>query len=169
VPVVDLHSDIEPYSYGMLDVGDGNAMYWETCGNPRGKPAVVLHGGPGSGRGESSRRFYDSDVYRIVLLDQRNCGRSTPHVGDPATDLSNNTTAKLIADIESLRTAPISASTAGSFSAAPGAARWRSPTPRHIRLTCPRSSSSASRPAGTPSGIGRSAEASPASSPSSAT
>jgi proline iminopeptidase len=62
----------------MLDVGDGNHVYWEQCGNPDGKPAVVLHGGPGSGCTPQHRRWFDPAVYRIVLLDQRNCVRSTP-------------------------------------------------------------------------------------------
>jgi proline iminopeptidase len=93
----------EPYDHGMLDVGDGNLVYWETCGNPDGKPAVVLHGGPGSGAGPSWRKLFDPDAYRIVLFDQRGCGRSTPHASDPATDLSVNTTHHLIADIELLR------------------------------------------------------------------
>jgi proline iminopeptidase len=95
--------EIAPYESGMLDVGDGNAIYWESCGNPAGKPAVVLHGGPGSGCGEFFRRFFDPDGYRIVLFDQRNCGRSTPHASEPTTDLTSNTTASLVADIESLR------------------------------------------------------------------
>jgi proline iminopeptidase len=84
-------------------VGDGNAVYWETCGNPDGKPAVVLHGGPGSGCGEWFRRFFDPDAYRIVLFDQRNCGRSAPHASNPAIDLTSNTTQNLVSDIESLR------------------------------------------------------------------
>jgi proline iminopeptidase len=95
--------EIAPYESGMLDVGAGNAIYWEACGNPAGKPAVVLHGGPGSGCGEFFRRFFDPDGYRIVLFDQRNCGRSTPHASEPTTDLTSNTTASLVADIESLR------------------------------------------------------------------
>jgi proline iminopeptidase len=101
--MTDLYPEIAPYESGMLDVGDGNAVYWETCGNPDGKPAVVLHGGPGSGAGAWFRRFFDPDAYRIVLFDQRNCGRSTPHASEPSTDLSTNTTAHLIEDIESLR------------------------------------------------------------------
>ena len=88
----------------MLDVGDGNRVYWEQCGNPDGTPAVVLHGGPGSGCTPGHRRWFDPDRYRVVLLDQRNCGRSTPHASDPATDLSANTTDHLIADLELLRT-----------------------------------------------------------------
>ena len=87
----------------MLAVGDGNLVYWETCGNPHGKPAVVLHGGPGSGCSSGVRRFFDPSAYRIVLFDQRGCGRSTPHASDPRTDLSVNTTEHLLADIERLR------------------------------------------------------------------
>ena len=98
-----LFPEITPYESGMLDVGDGNAIYWESCGNPAGKPAVVLHGGPGSGCGEFFRRFFDPDAYRVVLFDQRNCGRSTPHASEPTTDLTTNTTANLVADIEALR------------------------------------------------------------------
>jgi proline iminopeptidase len=99
----DLYPEIEPLDQGMLDVGDGNAVYWEVCGNANGRPAVVLHGGPGSGCSETFRRFFDPDAYRVVLFDQRNCGRSTPHAGDVNTDLASNTTETLIADIELLR------------------------------------------------------------------
>jgi proline iminopeptidase len=94
---------IEPYDHGMLAVGDGNLVYWETCGNPDGKPALVVHGGPGSGCGTGSRRSFDPDRYRVVLYDQRGCGRSTPHASDPATDMSVNTTEHLLADMERLR------------------------------------------------------------------
>jgi proline iminopeptidase len=97
------YPEIEPYEHGMLDVGDGNRVYWEVCGNPDGKPAVVLHGGPGSGCGPGLRRYFDPQRYRVVLFDQRNCGRSTPHASDPATDLTANTTDHLVADIERLR------------------------------------------------------------------
>ena len=98
-----LYPEIEPYDHGMLDVGDGNRVYWETCGNPHGKPAVVLHGGPGSGCSPRPRRYFDPAAYRIVLLDQRGCGRSTPHASAYDTDMSVNTTAHLIADLELLR------------------------------------------------------------------
>ncbi|MGH2533818.1 MAG: prolyl aminopeptidase [Thermomicrobiales bacterium] len=98
-----LYPEIEPYEQGMLDVGDGNLVYWETCGNPVGKPAVVLHGGPGSGSTPVFRRYFDPDAYRIVQFDQRGCGRSTPHASDPAVDLATNTTHHLIADVERLR------------------------------------------------------------------
>ena len=98
-----LYPAIEPYERGMLDVGDSNLIYWELCGNPQGKPAVVLHGGPGSGCTPGMRRYFDPSTYRIVLFDQRGCGRSTPHARDPAVDLSANTTHHLLRDIERLR------------------------------------------------------------------
>lgn len=98
-----LYPDTEPYDQGMLDVGDGNLIYWELCGNAAGKPAVVLHGGPGSGCTTGARRYFDPAAYRIVLFDQRNCGRSTPHASDPGVDLSHNTTWHLVSDMERLR------------------------------------------------------------------
>ncbi|MFB7913930.1 prolyl aminopeptidase [Streptomyces sp. NPDC056061] len=94
---------IEPYAYGMLDVGEGNHVYWEVCGNPDGKPAAVVHGGPGSGCTARQRQYFDPERYRVVLFDQRGCGRSTPHAADPATDMRFNTTDRLIADMERLR------------------------------------------------------------------
>ena len=94
---------IEPYESGMLDVGDGHSLYWELCGNPDGKPAVVLHGGPGSGCTSGMRRMFDPQRYRILLFDQRNAGRSTPSASDPLVDLSANTTPHLLADMERLR------------------------------------------------------------------
>ena len=101
--MAELYPPIEPYDHGMLDVGDGNLVYWETCGNPDGKPALVVHGGPGSGCTPGQRALLRPDRYRVVLFDQRGCGRSTPHASDPATDMSVNTTAHLIADMERLR------------------------------------------------------------------
>lgn len=101
--VTRLYPEIDPHDRGLLDVGDGDAVYWESCGNPLGKPAVVLHGGPGSGCSAAFRRYFDPSAYRVVLFDQRNCGRSTPHAGDPDVDLRSNTTAHLVADIELLR------------------------------------------------------------------
>jgi proline iminopeptidase len=98
-----LYPAIEPYDHGLLDVGNGNRVYWEVCGNPHGKPAVVLHGGPGSGCSTEVRRSFDPQFYRIVLFDQRGCGRSIPHASDLRTDLSVNTTAHLLADMERLR------------------------------------------------------------------
>ena len=97
------YPEIEPYAHGMLDVGDGHRVYWETCGNPTGKPAIVLHGGPGSGCTPGWRCFFDPGRYRIVLFDQRGCGRSSPHASDPRVDLATNTTHHLLADIERLR------------------------------------------------------------------
>ncbi len=99
----DLYPEIEPYAHGLLDVGDGQLVYWEACGNPAGKPALVLHGGPGSGCTPRLRRYFDPEMYRIVLFDQRNCGRSRPHAAESKVDLVNNTTPKLLADIEALR------------------------------------------------------------------
>ena len=97
------YPEVEPYDQGMLEVGDGQLVYWELCGNPEGKPAVVLHGGPGTGCPAGMRRVFDPDAYRVVLFDQRGCGRSRPDAGDPATDLSVNTTHHLLGDIEQLR------------------------------------------------------------------
>ncbi len=94
---------IEPYDSGMLDVGDGHRVYWECCGNPAGKPALFLHGGPGSGCTAGQRRFFDPNRYRVVLFDQRGSGRSQPLASEPDADLSTNTTAYLIGDIEKLR------------------------------------------------------------------
>jgi len=96
------YPEIEPYTNGQLDVGDGQQMYFEVSGNPDGKPVVFLHGGPGGATSPKNRRVFDPAAYRIVLLDQRGCGLSTPHVADGA-DLSVNTTPNLIADIETLR------------------------------------------------------------------
>jgi proline iminopeptidase len=87
----------------MLDVGVDQQIYWEVCGNPDGRPAVFLHGGPGWGSTAGSRRLFDPAKYRMVIFDQRNCGRSTPSAADPATDLSANTTWHLIGDMERLR------------------------------------------------------------------
>ncbi|MFF0751060.1 prolyl aminopeptidase [Streptomyces sp. NPDC004267] len=95
--------DLAPYDEGMLDVGDGNRVHWSVAGNREGKPALVVHGGPGSGASPGARRLFDPERYRIVQFDQRGCGRSTPHASDPAADLTVNTTAHLIADMERLR------------------------------------------------------------------
>ena len=99
-----LYPPIEPYSSGMLAVGDGHSLYWEECGSPEGKPVVVLHGGPGGGCSPTMRQFFDPQRYRVILLDQRGCGRSTPHASEPNADLSTNTTWNLVEDIETLRT-----------------------------------------------------------------
>jgi proline iminopeptidase len=89
--------------HGLLDVADGNRVYWEATGNPAGRPALVLHGGPGSGCGRWWSELFDQGEYRVVLMDQRGCGRSLPNAGHPDTDLSTNTTAHLLSDIERLR------------------------------------------------------------------
>ena len=93
-----LYPPIEPNQSGMLKVDDRHTLYWEECGNPDGKPVVMLHGGPGGGCNASMRRFHDPSKYRIVLFDQRGAGRSTPHA-----DLNDNTTWNLVADIERIR------------------------------------------------------------------
>jgi len=94
-----LYPFIEPFASGYLEVGDGHRLYYEQCGNPSGKPAVFLHGGPGGGGDVNARRFFDPQQYRIVVFDQRGAGRSEPRASVVA-----NTTQHLVADIESLRT-----------------------------------------------------------------
>lgn len=89
---------------GYLGVGDGNRIYYEVYGNPAGKPAVIVHGGPGAGMPKGTKRLFDPRRYRIIQFDQRNCGRSTPHASDNTADMSRNTTEHLIADLERLRT-----------------------------------------------------------------
>lgn len=98
-----LYPPIEPHAFGRLPVGDDHQVFWETSGNPQGKPVVFLHGGPGGGCSPDHRRYFDPERYRIVLFDQRGCGRSTPHASAPDADLSANTTWHLVADIERLR------------------------------------------------------------------
>lgn len=99
----DFYPEIEPYESGMLDVGDGQSLYWEASGNPDGKPAVYLHGGPGGASSANQRRVFDPEKYRIILFDQRGCGQSTPHASDADVDLSVNTTWHLVDDLEKLR------------------------------------------------------------------
>lgn len=94
----DLYPDLQPYDTGTLRVDDRHTLYYEQCGNPDGKPVVMLHGGPGAGCNAKMRRFHDPAKYRILLFDQRGAGRSTPHA-----DLVDNTTWDLVADIERLR------------------------------------------------------------------
>ena len=94
----NLYPEIEAFDSGMLKVDGRHTLYYEQCGNPDGKPVVMLHGGPGAGCGAKMRRFHDPARYRIVLFDQRGSGRSTPHA-----DLVDNTTGHLVADIEKLR------------------------------------------------------------------
>jgi len=93
-----LHPPIDPYASGMLDTSGLHRIYWETSGNPDGIPALFVHGGPGSGTSPKQRQFFDPARYRIILFDQRGCGRSTPH-----GELTDNTTPHLIADMEALR------------------------------------------------------------------
>lgn len=97
-PLLDLFPAIAPYATGFLDVGGGHALYWEQSGNPAGVPIVLLHGGPGAGATATHRRFFDPEYYRIIIFDQRGAGRSKP-----LGSLENNTTAHLVADIETLR------------------------------------------------------------------
>ena len=94
---LNLYPKIKPYDSGFLNV-DHHQVYFEQCGNPNGKPALFLHGGPGGGGSEDVRRFFNPDLYRIVVFDQRGCGRSKPH-----GCLENNTTWDLVSDIENLR------------------------------------------------------------------
>lgn len=89
---------IEPYERGSIEADSGHRVYWEACGNPRGAPALFVHGGPGGGCNPNDRRLFDPARYRIVLFDQRGCGRSLPHAS-----LAANTTALLVTDIEALR------------------------------------------------------------------
>ncbi|MCL2468917.1 MAG: prolyl aminopeptidase [Alphaproteobacteria bacterium] len=98
VQLRSFYPKIEPYDHGMLDVGEGHKIYWEVCGNPQGRPALFLHGGPGGGCGKDHRRLFNPKKYRIVLFDQRGCGRSVPY-----NNLKANTTQHLISDIEKLR------------------------------------------------------------------
>ena len=94
-----LYPQIQPYETGMLDVGDGHSLYWELSGNPNGKPVVFLHGGPGGGSSPDHRRQFNPDKYKILVFDQRGCGKSTPYAS-----LDHNTTWDLVEDIEKLRT-----------------------------------------------------------------
>lgn len=96
--MLSLYPPIEPYHSGFIDVGDGHQMYYELSGNPKGQPVLFVHGGPGGGCSPEHRRFFDPHAYQIILFDQRGAGRSRPHA-----ELTNNTTAHLIADIEQLR------------------------------------------------------------------
>ena len=93
-----LYPPSDPFDQRMVDVGDGHRVYVEQCGNPTGIPVVVLHGGPGGGCSPAMRRYFDPNVYRVILFDQRGCGRSRPHAS-----IKDNTTWHLVADIELLR------------------------------------------------------------------
>ncbi|MGH1341422.1 MAG: prolyl aminopeptidase [Nannocystales bacterium] len=98
MPVTTLYPEIEPHASGLLRVDEVHEIYWEVSGNPDGKPVVFLHGGPGGGTEPKHRRFFDPKKYRIVLLDQRGCGKSRPHAS-----LTDNTTWHIVQDIEALR------------------------------------------------------------------
>jgi proline iminopeptidase len=101
--MAQLYPPIEPYERGLMAVGHGHQIYWEECGNPNGKPALVIHGGPGSGATPGWRRYFDPERYCVVLFDQRGCGRSTPNAADTLSALDANTTFHLLADIEQVR------------------------------------------------------------------
>ncbi len=94
-----LYPPIDPFDQRVVDMGDGHRIYVEQCGNPEGMPVVILHGGPGGGCSPAMRRYFDPDVYRVILFDQRGCGRSRP-----TASVEDNTTWHLVADIERLRT-----------------------------------------------------------------
>ncbi|MEO8713424.1 MAG: prolyl aminopeptidase [Acetobacteraceae bacterium] len=98
MPRGDLFPEIGPFETGYLPLPTGHVMYWEQVGNPRGRPVLFLHGGPGAGAGAVHRRFFDPDIWRVVIFDQRGAGRSRPLGG-----LAQNTTADLVGDIETLR------------------------------------------------------------------
>ena len=93
-----LHPPIEPFDQRMLEVGQGHRIYMEQCGNPEGVPVIVCHGGPGGGTSPAMRRYFDPKIYRIILFDQRGCGRSRPHAS-----CEDNTTWHLVADMELIR------------------------------------------------------------------
>lgn len=93
-----LYPQVEPFDQRLMDVGDGHRIYVEQCGHPEGQPVIVLHGGPGGGCSPAMRRYFDPAAYRIILFDQRGCGRSRPHASVEA-----NTTWHLVADIEAIR------------------------------------------------------------------
>ncbi|WP_083267031.1 prolyl aminopeptidase [Mycolicibacterium porcinum] len=92
-----------PIDDGLLDVGDGNRVYWQRRGNPDGRPVLIVHGGPGSGRSHHAHKSFDPEHFRVVSFDQRGCGDSVPSAADPTTDMGANTTEHLLADIELLR------------------------------------------------------------------
>lgn len=95
-----LYPAIDPFDQRVMEVGGGHRIYIEQCGNPRGIPVIVLHGGPGGGCSPAMRRYFDPDVFRVVLFDQRGCGRSRPHAS-----IEENTTWHLVQDIETIRQA----------------------------------------------------------------
>lgn len=96
--MLSLYPELEPYRTGQLPVSSRHTIYFEESGNPKGKPVVFVHGGPGGGTTPKQRRFFDPAAYRIVLFDQRGCGKSTPHA-----ELEDNTTWHLVSDMEAIR------------------------------------------------------------------
>ena len=94
----ELFPQIKPFSTNILSTKDGHRIYYEQCGNPSGVPVIVFHGGPGAGCNPNMRRYFDPNYYRIILFDQRGCGKSKPHAS-----IINNTTWHLVDDIESIR------------------------------------------------------------------
>jgi proline iminopeptidase len=95
---IDLYPPIDPYASGFLEVSALHSIYWEQCGNPSGIPVLIIHGGPGEGCSPTHRRFFDPNIFRIILFDQRGCGRSSPHGA-----LQENTPALLVDDINTIR------------------------------------------------------------------
>ncbi|MGH6860662.1 MAG: alpha/beta fold hydrolase, partial [Phyllobacterium sp.] len=94
-----LYPEAQPYAEQMLEVSELHTIHVEECGNPDGKPVIMIHGGPGGGINPTMRRLHDPALYRIILFDQRGCGKSTPHA-----ELNENTTWDLVADMERIRT-----------------------------------------------------------------
>ena len=99
MPRREFYPEIEPFATGYLSAGGPHQIYWEQSGNPKGAPVIFLHGGPGAGASPAHRRFFDPQHYRIIIFDQRGCGRSKP-----LGETTDNTTPHLIADMEKLRT-----------------------------------------------------------------
>lgn len=93
-----LYPPVEPFDQRVLDMGDGHRVYFEQSGNPGGLPVLVVHGGPGGGSSPAMRRYFDPNIFRIVLFDQRGCGKSRPHA-----EIENNTTWHLVSDMERIR------------------------------------------------------------------
>jgi proline iminopeptidase len=120
----DLYPPIEPYQTGTLPVSDLHTLYFEQVGNPDGNPVVFLHGGPGGGIDPIYRQYFNPDQWRVVLFDQRGCGRSTPHA-----ELRQNTTWDLVNDVETLRIWRLKH---GQYLVVVGAARWRWPIAKPI-------------------------------------
>ncbi|MGB3741349.1 MAG: prolyl aminopeptidase [Castellaniella sp.] len=126
-----MYPEIEPYAHGFLDVGYGHQVYWELCGNPKGTPAIFLHGGPGAGCSPTHRRVFDPQRYKVLLFDQRGCGRSLP-----SACLDHNTTWDLVADIERLRTEILQADQAVVFGGSWGstlALAYAETHPQHVK------------------------------------